>query len=356
MNVLKYPRTKSCISGMSERMNIADLIIYVYDVLFIVICVAAICKCEVAYTLEKESKKLYKYLQIVFILYCVEGVFKTGFGIATGTLSAGNTTAEIYILYCIPSIIILSIENVFYGMCLYRYREEKVQYYHIIPVVLFMIYEIISVFQEPTMFWLLTGKNANVICIMVVFCMAGLPINKKQSDDKLKSQSKFYKALMVYFVGAVLENIVFCLNREEWNRVFPTYEDRMHIADDIFCVVLVIATIRLANKEIEHFNRLEVERIVKQRILEYEVEHKKEEDKSKDDTVKAFCKQYGLTNREIEILFFILEGKGNQDIANELYITVGTVKAHVHSIFQKLEVSRRSQIIKKYIEYDERSS
>jgi two-component system NarL family response regulator len=48
-----------------------------------------------------------------------------------------------------------------------------------------------------------------------------------------------------------------------------------------------------------------------------------------------------LTPREREILELIGQGLTNQEIADRLVIEVGTVKNHVHSILQKLDVSSR---------------
>jgi DNA-binding NarL/FixJ family response regulator len=48
-----------------------------------------------------------------------------------------------------------------------------------------------------------------------------------------------------------------------------------------------------------------------------------------------------LTSREHEILEMIGQGLTNQQIAGQLFIEIGTVKNHVHSILQKLNVSRR---------------
>lgn len=50
-----------------------------------------------------------------------------------------------------------------------------------------------------------------------------------------------------------------------------------------------------------------------------------------------------LTNREREILLHIAEGKSNQEIADELFITLKTVKTHVSNILSKLEVEDRTQ-------------
>jgi two-component system NarL family response regulator len=50
-----------------------------------------------------------------------------------------------------------------------------------------------------------------------------------------------------------------------------------------------------------------------------------------------------LTRREQEILALIVAGKSNQEIAGALYITAGTVRVHVHTILNKLNVSDRVQ-------------
>jgi LuxR family maltose regulon positive regulatory protein len=52
-----------------------------------------------------------------------------------------------------------------------------------------------------------------------------------------------------------------------------------------------------------------------------------------------------LSDREVEVLSLVAEGRSNAEIATELYLSVGTVKAHVHHIFGKLLVRNRSQAV-----------
>jgi len=58
---------------------------------------------------------------------------------------------------------------------------------------------------------------------------------------------------------------------------------------------------------------------------------------------KAGKKAYGLTEREMEVLSLIVEGLSNPQIADRLFITRATAKAHVHSILQKLCVDDRTK-------------
>ena len=50
-----------------------------------------------------------------------------------------------------------------------------------------------------------------------------------------------------------------------------------------------------------------------------------------------------LTDREREVLALIAQGRSNQDIANELFIGVKTVRNYVSNIFSKLQVADRTQ-------------
>jgi two-component system, NarL family, response regulator LiaR len=52
-----------------------------------------------------------------------------------------------------------------------------------------------------------------------------------------------------------------------------------------------------------------------------------------------------LTEREKEVLLLMAEGKSNQEIADELFIALKTVKVHVSNILAKLEVQDRTQAV-----------
>jgi DNA-binding NarL/FixJ family response regulator len=54
----------------------------------------------------------------------------------------------------------------------------------------------------------------------------------------------------------------------------------------------------------------------------------------------------GLTSREIEIVRLVDAGLRNKEIADRLSISEGTVKLHLHHIFQKLNVASRTELIR----------
>jgi LuxR family maltose regulon positive regulatory protein len=52
-----------------------------------------------------------------------------------------------------------------------------------------------------------------------------------------------------------------------------------------------------------------------------------------------------LSERELEVLALLQEGISNREIAERLFLSVGTVKRHTHNLYGKLEVSNRTQAI-----------
>lgn len=58
-----------------------------------------------------------------------------------------------------------------------------------------------------------------------------------------------------------------------------------------------------------------------------------------------------LSPREFEVLYLIAAGLSNREISEELVITEGTVKGHVHKIYRKLDAHSRTQAVAKAREY-----
>jgi DNA-binding NarL/FixJ family response regulator len=57
------------------------------------------------------------------------------------------------------------------------------------------------------------------------------------------------------------------------------------------------------------------------------------------------CRSLHLTEREQEVLHWLVQGASNDAIAHHLHVTVATVKAHLTAIFEKLKVNSRTQAI-----------
>ena len=66
------------------------------------------------------------------------------------------------------------------------------------------------------------------------------------------------------------------------------------------------------------------------------------------EALPAYAKNNNLSTRESEVLALVLEGKDNRTIANELFLSEGTIKSHVHNIMKKTGTSSRDELKKSF--------
>jgi len=62
-----------------------------------------------------------------------------------------------------------------------------------------------------------------------------------------------------------------------------------------------------------------------------------------------------LTERERQIMRLVSEGLSNKEIGRRLNITDGTIKVHLHNIYQKLEINNRTVLAALAISYQDRA-
>ena len=70
---------------------------------------------------------------------------------------------------------------------------------------------------------------------------------------------------------------------------------------------------------------------------------------SPEARIEKIATKHNLTERETDILLQISLGKNNQKIADELFVSVNTVKFHIRNIYEKLDVKKRTEITSKIL-------
>ena len=68
-------------------------------------------------------------------------------------------------------------------------------------------------------------------------------------------------------------------------------------------------------------------------------------------TVTSRAEPTSLSDREREILGYVSTGLSNKEIASRLFLSVGTVKNHLHSIIEKLHTQNRAQAVAEGIRF-----
>lgn len=70
-----------------------------------------------------------------------------------------------------------------------------------------------------------------------------------------------------------------------------------------------------------------------------------QEEEEQADSLDVIAENHRLTVRECEVMKLMYEGYNNPEIAEELYISRNTVKKHIQSIYEKMGVSNRMELV-----------
>jgi len=116
------------------------------------------------------------------------------------------------------------------------------------------------------------------------------------------------------------------------NAVYPIFDNNGNLVNSV--------SLRINTSELKNRLQEQHEQIL---MLEASLRTNKQKEKQGDSPKKSEKSDFGLTNREIEVLKLIAEGYTNNEISGILFISPHTVKSHMINIFNKLSVNDRTQ-------------
>lgn len=105
----------------------------------------------------------------------------------------------------------------------------------------------------------------------------------------------------------------------------------------------ILHRVKVLHKEHAYY-REEIQRYLKERPTN-EVEDV--ETSLEQDTFGQLQDQFGLSEREIDVLKLLANGLTNQQIGETLYLSSNTVKFHIRNIYLKMDINNRAQAVSK---------
>ena len=149
---------------------------------------------------------------------------------------------------------------------------------------------------------------------------------------KYKEVNHEIRHILLY--GFILSVLIFGLKWLQWN--FLILDNAIDIYIGLIAVIFTFLGVWIASQSI----RPKTERIiVKKQIFVH---------RPKAFTLNEMAlKNLELTNREFEILQLIAKGHSNSKIADQLFLSISTIKTHVSNLFVKMNVNSRYHAITK---------
>ena len=130
-----------------------------------------------------------------------------------------------------------------------------------------------------------------------------------------------------FFINNVLANNSYAwISGMEKTLLLPSFEQ-------VTIKIIPVANNKINNKEKHIF------------MVIFEMSNEVAKDEPIEDENENTLKDFSF--RELEVINLVINGYSNQEIANELYISINTVKKHLSQIFCKTQVSNRTSLIHK---------
>lgn len=322
-----------------------DLFGYCYNIIFVLFFSVALSSCFMAYGVTKQ--KDFRWFGALLLTYIFESVFVAIFTVL-------NQDGPFFVAYFSGLGLFTGIEIYFIGKIVYGMfgRENSRNPIWIALAAAFFSAAGVVVGGRLGWFLNMTAFNMFIFLLYAVYRRCLKRVQGTPLYELAKKWNRILTAMGIFSALSVMETLLYLFVLHEWvDALIPVYRNYISFFSDVFCLILSIWLTIFSRREQERYISQNMEETLQQRMSEFQAQAQEKQKKISAEQIVEFGKYYGLTDRETEILRLILEGKSNQEISQALYITIGTVKTHIHSIFSKLEVSRRGQLMSRFVNH-----
>jgi len=194
----------------------------------------------------------------------------------------------------------------------------------IIAIIMFLLYPFYNYFYDDGSLVNIIGEyieDIMFVSIIIYSIIIGFIHQKSISNNQLKKTIKFLMILMLIFIPGI------------YNDTF-----RSEITSIRFYPLLYWAfSVTFTYYFIKSFLLRETER--KTKYVSNSI--------TASNNTDSLLNNYNISEREKEVVALLLEGKSYQQIAEQLFVSVNTVKTHVRKIYPKLGINSRHELVNK---------
>lgn len=321
--------------GAKDKM---DVLSFIYNILLLILYAYAISSCFYAWMNTKHKIYIRLIELFIFFLFDLSIIYIAEF---VYRIQAGLTSMPEFSFSPLRTIIFV-IGLTIYMRLFLALTERAFKPVHLIPYAIFLLCTILSknTVSGLAANWLYYSARYFSMILMLVIFLVQMRIWKDTIDAKRKALALKLDLIILVFMGiSFVESTLVIINWQAYSRLINAIAPRLSqriFTEDIYSVIFSFWCIFLCHRVVK--DKLNAPVLSANMLGSIP-------DKEFYAAMEAFALQLGLTNREREILNLLLKDKTNQEISDELIISLGTVKTHVHNILQKANVTKRSQLM-----------
>lgn len=317
---------------MLERCSFVGFVLFHYTLFVLLASILASAACLSAYLVSRKRTMLYAFFGFLFYFFDVAWVFQDDF--FTGA-DAGLGAAYAVIM----SLVLVVTGGGFltsFWFLICDYLNEKRKALKIAPLVVLVVASVAVLFVLPEndlrsfLFYL---PREFYLFWMLAFAGVWYIRTKNETErNRLRRHRWLYAALWVLGICIVLEDAFVFLPPDPILIGPRAYAPERNFSENVLMMCLVFFACRDAFRALSlRFDRPPMHGGGRQEELI-------------DDNLMMYGKRHQLSDRECEVLRYVLLGNDNQNIASTMHLALSTVKVHVHNILQKTGQANRQAL------------
>lgn len=309
-----------------------NTLMFFYTLAILVICIVTAVLSLAAYASSR--RRFFIYGSGVFICYAIE---MTEIFFFEYTLQNQSFPASDYYSITMPVLrtFVATASQAFIWLIAMDLLDKHSKKQFVIPVATFLLSElliIVAVPYGPIHQWLYyTMRQVFLVFVgLYIFWTA-----RKSTQVELKARVNNQRKHLI--IGAIL---VGCIVAEDFYNILivpmslapswlQLYLSERNFSEN-FAILLIIYSYHVLSIRMQEAP---------------EEKNVSDLDRHIEEQMPFYRNAYKLSNRETEVMRLVVLGKSNQEIADELFLAVGTVKTHIHNILVKTEQQNRTTLI-----------
>ena len=314
-----------------------NTLMFFYTLAILVVCIVTAVMSLAGYASSR--RRIFIYGSGVFICYALE---MTEIFFFEYTLQNQSFPASEYYVVTMPILrtLIATASQAFIWLIMLDILDKHSKKLFAIPVVTFCIAEFLilgCIPVGPMRQWLYyTMRQVFLVFVGVYFFIAFKTSKSAEYRARLEKLKRYLIIAAVLVAAIVIEDfynilIVPMSLAPSWLQL---YLSERNFSENIFAVYFAVLMIAYA----QHVLSIRMKEAPEEKNVD-------DLDRHIEEQMPFFRDTYKLSPRETEVLRLVVLGKSNQEIADELFLAVGTVKTHVHNILVKTEQENRTTLI-----------
>ena len=314
---------------------------YLYNLFSVLIYTASLALCFLTY--GRTQKRDLQYAGLVMFLCICDSVY-----ILTQDLLGFQNSTHALVL---TTALVITLGKIYFfeKMISSVFEKEVSPEFYILLCMIVIVHGLFSTYPQE-MYWQLNSISFYV-SILIIDGSYWYSLVQERDEVRWQNAAKYKPIILLILISSLLMLLYIVTNLCLLKTVL--LHSRIDLCTNGLFLILAAWYFVFCKEELRSHAAQEIEGIVQEHLYERGMAEAPPDDPAFQKPCAGFLIKSELTERENEILQQILLGKSNQEISESLHIAVGTVKTHVHSIFSKLEVSRRSQLMMRFSNYGE---